>query len=296
MALIILTAALPRTSSGEPPSMAGSALSNPRRLPGLTGAILRHDPVEVGRCLRSGEPPTQDNLWLAVRDGDTEIVRLLLNAGVKADRSGMWALKEAASRGCDEIVGLLLDRGDWGPLSKTAVNAADLAIQGDHPDCLRAFLDHGFQPDSRDEDGRTPLTYAAERGSIECVRELLAHGADVNASTKDDHMTPLIYGARSSSLPLVRLLVEQGANVNPHTESGWSPLLTAAGYDSLDIVLYLLSKRAALTANWEGRTPLISATAKGDYAMARALLAAGADVNARVKVDDPCFGCGDVVS
>ena len=45
---------------------------------------------------------------------------------------------------------------------------------------------------SADYRGSTPLMYAAYRGYVACVKELIAAGADVN-QTDDNGCTPLVW-------------------------------------------------------------------------------------------------------
>lgn len=46
-----------------------------------------------------------------------------------------------------------------------------------------AALAYGADPNHRDDSGYTPLFYAAQGNSPDCIRRLVAHGADVNAPT-----------------------------------------------------------------------------------------------------------------
>src|ERR1700682_1526387 len=56
----------------------------------------------------------------------------------------------------------------------------DDAIRGDTAG-VKSLLDHGVNANTKDPDGRTPLTEAAYYGHTEIVKLLLDHGADVFA-------------------------------------------------------------------------------------------------------------------
>jgi ankyrin repeat protein len=62
------------------------------------------------------------------------------------------------------------------------------------------------EADSKDEDGRAPLSYTAVRGH-EAVVKLLVERDEVEADSKDeDDWTPLSYAAASGYEPVVKLL------------------------------------------------------------------------------------------
>jgi ankyrin repeat protein len=68
-------------------------------------------------------------------------------------------------------------------------------------------LKHGAVIDARDDDGRTSLSMAVERGKIEVARLLLEHSADVNA--RDElGKTPSQY---TDQQEILQLLSEYGA-------------------------------------------------------------------------------------
>ncbi|WP_419906203.1 ankyrin repeat domain-containing protein [Hoeflea sp.] len=62
-------------------------------------------------------------------------------------------------------------------------------------DCLNA----GADPNARDEEGRTPLHWAAAFGTAETVTALLDAGADPNARDEDDE-TPFDFAKRNRKL------------------------------------------------------------------------------------------------
>lgn len=69
------------------------------------------------------------------------------------------------------------------------------AKRGDADALLAALDDEGAFVDCRDENGFTPLFYAAAYGHAECVVELVCHGADRGAlahdgSTAEDWVDP----------------------------------------------------------------------------------------------------------
>ena len=76
---------------------------------------------------------------------------------------------------------------------------------------LTALLDRGADPNAADARKRTPLVSAAAIGSIEAMKVLVAHKADVNARDASGS-TALMWSARD--LGKVRFLLDNGADPN----------------------------------------------------------------------------------
>lgn len=128
----------------------------------------------------------------------------------------------------------------------------------------------------------------------EMVRLLLAHGA--KPAVADKRGFTALHGAiRMNDVGAVRLLLRAGADVNaantfgglvkngPIALTGLTPLILAAPHGSVDIVRALLSAGAKVDArDGRGLTPLMAAVSSEnqDPNVIKALLAAGANVNA----------------
>jgi len=76
---------------------------------------------------------------------------------------------------------------------------------------LAFLLSKGAKPDSRDNDGNTPLTLAAQIGFAEGVQMLLGQRASVDLAN-DNGETPLILAVHSRDIASVRLLLTAGAS------------------------------------------------------------------------------------
>ena len=87
------------------------------------------------------------------------------------------------------------------------------ALRGDLAALTRA-LDEGADPCLADEDGYTPLHYAASNGHVACIVRLAESGADVNAITDIRGRTPL--NSAISHGAAVRALLSLGAAVDWH--------------------------------------------------------------------------------
>jgi ankyrin repeat protein len=156
---------------------------------------------------------------------------------------------------------------------------------------LRAALSGGASPNARDTNGNTALMWATVYGDVRCMKLLVAHGADIDATNAlgGTALMRSVYDYQK-----VLMLVAHGAEVNRPSALGNSALILAARLaDSHRVVEFLLSHGAdAWATNVWGATALMAAVAGGDEASVRALLAHGADVNAQPAASHPGFILG----
>jgi ankyrin repeat protein len=147
---------------------------------------------------------------------------------------------------------------------------------------VRALLESN--PDlvsSKDDDGNTPLFWAAARGHADVAELLLANHAEVNAKNNSGS-TPLKQAAFGGRADVVELLLANGAEVNAKSDNGMTALHDAAGGGYTEVTKLLLANKADVNANAnKGFTPLHDAAGLGRKDVAELLLANGAEVNAK---------------
>jgi ankyrin repeat protein len=99
------------------------------------------------------------------------------------------------------------ESGDW----FQAEQLHFAAMEGNGEKCQRLIAD-GYNPNTYDRIGNTPLHYAAEREHFEVVKLLIAKGANVNAHCEPMiGKTPLAHVAQTCSLKMAKLLLGAGA-------------------------------------------------------------------------------------
>ena len=127
--------------------------------------------------------------------------------------------------------------------------------------------------------GTTPLMHAALKGYIQCVKELITAGADVNRYNEKGQ-TALIYAAFKGYVECVKELIAAGANVNQADNNGNTPVMWTA-FDRQTACLVELIKSGADVniSNRDGRTVLMEQAANGSEEYISVLVNAGADVN-----------------
>jgi ankyrin repeat protein len=112
--------------------------------------------------------------------------------------------------------------------------------------------------ESKDRYGRTPLSWAAEKGLKAVVRLLLEKGADPESKDAKYGRTPLSWAAVNGHEAVMRLMLEKGADPESKDMHGRTPLSWAAERGHEAVVRLILEKGAdpeSKDAKYD-RTPL----------------------------------------
>ncbi|HZF29098.1 MAG TPA: ankyrin repeat domain-containing protein [Gammaproteobacteria bacterium] len=178
------------------------------------------------------------------------------------------------------FVGLVAAAAAHGATLFDAVQSGDLAQ-------VRAALAQGADANARDVDGATPLLYAAHLANVDIVRALVAAHADANAANRYG-VAPLHEAAQTADPDLIRALLDAGAEADRALPEGETPLMLASRTSGVAAVKLLIEHGANVNVveRWQGQTPLMYAAAHDRGGVAAALIAAGADKNAKTPRND----------
>ena len=253
-------------------------------------------------------------LSLAAANASAVLVELLVGAGADpnaARDSGETPLMRAASTGSVAAVRALLAAGaDIDAAEPTgAQTALMLAASGRHPDVVAVLLARGADLEARSRLGFTPLLFAAREGDLTSARRLVAAGADVDAAMPDGTSALLVAAVRGQA-GVARFLLEAGADPNAGPIAGRRPAGTEAeasadaGANRPDHTALHWAAGAWQTElagpngiaverdrEWEAIRGLPPAD---KLALVDALLAFGADPNARMRRTPPRFGYSQI--
>lgn len=190
----------------------------------LTKAVYAEDLDKVNDQLgRGADPnaPEEDGstaIFVAVADGETEIVRalLLFGADINArDNDGETPLMQLDDDATVELVELLINSG--AKVNRTAKDGTTALMRAaaDSPaDVLKALVDAEAEINAADAKGWTALMRAAYDDDIDKVRMLIFAGAEVNAKNNEGETA----WDQTTNSDVEDLLVTHGAIVEDEQE------------------------------------------------------------------------------
>jgi ankyrin repeat protein len=248
--------------------------------------------------------------WAAHWD-DLETAKLLIGAGANVNAAteyGVTALLLACTNESAAMVQTLVKAGanPNARLQRTGEIPLMRCARTGNADAVKALLDHGANVNAKESwRGQTALMWAAEANHLEAARALVDHGADVHARSAGG-FTPLLFAARTGNVDLAAMLLAAGASPNESTPEDGSVLVVASASGHEALSQFLLDKGAnPNVADGYGVTPLHFALRKGLFnlsaaeftfsslppsnlpELAKALLAHGANPNARIEKNYP---------
>lgn len=271
----------------EEPFLEASELGDP---PSLRQRLAGLSPDERRRVVKSVDQQGRSGLLLAVRRGDVEVARVLLDNGANPndiDSGGVTALHYAGSAGNGPIIDLLLetradaeqrdDQGETALMWARSSRAVGLLLAGG--------ADAGSKSSTT---GKTALMLASDRGDLASI-ELLAKAPDmyldeVDAEGRSAHWFAVAAGNPEAG----ELLAKLGAKVSEAAPA------TVRKVASLDEALHDAVRRGDaagcasllegssgvdVNARLGGETPLLAAAGMGAGRTMEVLIKGRADVN-----------------
>src|SRR5579871_1748154 len=232
-------------------------------------------------------------LSLACVNDSGEMVEKLMQAGANANlalRSGETPLMTCARSGSADAVKALLARGaDVNAKEKLQDQTALMwAVSERHPEVTKILIEHGADVQARSRIFNEFMIRAENGGRLVCPPPPGVNARCTNAEMiPKGGSTPLLFAARSGDLESTKLLIAAGANVNDTGPDGNSALVIAAYSGNGKVAQFLLDKDALPNAAGAGFTAMHAAVLRGDPELLKALLAHGANPNARVTKGTP---------
>jgi ankyrin repeat protein len=223
-------------------------------------------------------------LLLASENRNDALVERLLAAGANpnaATTTGETALMTAARTGSAATVSALIAHGANANTSEPVHNQTVLmwAVAERHPEVVRLLLAHGADVHARSRVRRRTVQLDTRYGDQKSVRGV--------TETDLGGFTPLLFAARVGDVESGGHLLAAGADINETTPNGISVLVMAAHSGSGRFATFLLDRGADVNAAGGGYTALHAAVLRGDGDLVKALIAHGADVQAKLQNGTP---------
>ncbi len=170
-------------------------------------------------------------------------LRLGVDPNVLVD--GEQLFFEALNEGNLSMVKLMLEHGaDPNVKNEEGVTAFHATLILGNLEVTRLLLAHGADPNVKNEEGVTAFYATLILGNLEVTRLLLAHGADPNILPPEEDEAPLSYFAGDGNLDVVQLLLSAGMYVDIRDEDQDTPLHKAAQGGYVEIFKILLEAGA----------------------------------------------------
>lgn len=258
----------------------------------LAIAAQNGDDAMVARLIKAGAKPNlgrESAVMAAARGGNVGVMRHILQAGgdpnAKEPQRGQTALMWAAAERHADVVRLLIEKGadvkartqpaQAAPAAPRPQAPSPSATSESRPAAPPAPARRQSGPPSNGANGYTALLFATRAGDLACVRALIDAGADVNEAGADG-LSPLVLATVRGHGALAMALLDRGANAKSDS-AGFTALHWAAGSWETELTV------TSITPDREGEEwATVAGLREGRMDLVKALLAHGADPNARI--------------
>ena len=223
-------------------------------------------------------------LALACENRSLAIVERLLKAGANANATvstGETALMTASRTGHVGVVKALLAAGANVNAVQPSHSQTALmwAVAEQHSDVAQALIERGADVKARSKVRRRTVQTGDRYGDQLSIKNV--GPVDMGG------FTPLLFAARVGDVRSAEHLLRAGADANDRAPNGASVLVIAAHSGHGPVARLLIDKGADPSAADAGYAALHAAVLRGDLDLVKALLAKGADSNARLAKGTP---------
>lgn len=142
---------------------------------------------------------------------------------------------------------------------------------------IQSIINNGQYINQQDDQGCTPLHWAAYIGDINLVHLLIEIGANLNIQDFQGY-TPLMNSIINKKTNLAIFLIEKGTDLNLQDHEGFTALMISSSIGDFNIASSIINNKANLDIkNSKGNVALHSAAGNGKIEIVKLLLKKGAN-------------------
>lgn len=225
-------------------------------------------------------------LAVACKEGHIGVIKELIKAGadVNIGDDRKKPLKIAYDMKSMNIVEVLYKAGAMCNSEVGVISPITVACFIGNNDKVKRFIKDQVALDVIDNNDKTPLTAACQKGNLSLVKDLINAGASVDF--KDRYNTPLTTACFWGYFDVVKELIKAGSDVNLIDVCN-TPLTAACFWGEYEIVKELIESGADVNLQDKQNTPLTVACLKNHIHIVKELIKAKADVNQEARRNTP---------
>jgi ankyrin repeat protein len=156
---------------------------------------------------------------------------------VNTEEAGLVSIHEAALSGDLKTVDTYLkSKINPDTLNQDGFTPLMFAAYNGHTSIVKALLDKGADIRIVNQDKLTALHFAASGPYPETVEVLLKHGSDIDAVDGIEHYTPIMYAAAEGNIEVVKILLKYGADITKVDDDGETAEIFARNANHPEVV------------------------------------------------------------
>lgn len=171
----------------DPQGMPLIVLAAREKSDNVAKALMADPKTNIEKVDAAGE----NAMMLAALNGDTDLVKALIDKGAEVNKKGWSPLHYAAANGNDDIVKLLLDHSAYVDAgSPNGTTPLMMAARGNHLSTVKVLLDAGADSHVKNQIGLTALDFAKQY-----------HAKDVAAAMQDMYARESTAASKATGTP-----------------------------------------------------------------------------------------------
>ncbi|CAI9587749.1 unnamed protein product [Staurois parvus] len=219
----------------------------------------------------SGFVPTSEvnrKIVAAIKQGEiTELQKYMQYkyALDEADEKGWFPLHEAVVQPIRQITEIVLDaiyKAQWEQKTNDGETPLTLAAKSGLLENVKALLEKGVWPNTKNSRGESPLLIAIRSGSYDMVVTLISYNCTINQPCVR-RWSAMHEAAKQGRNDLISLLIKNGANINLRDGFGVTPLGVAAEFGQCEALEQLIHKGGDINLEADDGSTVLSDAAEG---------------------------------